>query len=494
MQEKKVYEYNTEKVKTSIVNALKRHGNETTVADIITLTGLPEYQVQETIKHVVNEYDGHMKVSESGELLYYFPRGMRSTVRGFIPTMKRIGRKLLKAVGKILAFLFKIWIVVMLVGYFLVFLAILLLAMCVSFAGGRVSSGSSDDRRESSFGGGIGGMILTRNVLDLFIRLWFYSSLVKDPRQKKQGRPLHKSVFAFVFGEKDPNADYYQAEKQHLVRYIQMKKGVITLEELMAETGRTIEEANALINSLLIEWEGEPKVTEDGSLYYEFSNLLRQKSTIGLSATELRKKSLIPFSNNEKKVNRLVGFFNGFNLVFGSYFLFSSFGTQVNLAKETASSLYEFVVLLLARSGVVAEPVSTVTIGLGVIPVIFSALFFLIPIIRNLRLKTKNIHIKQGNLLRRIYTHILRLPLSVRDTDIRPQAEDENPPSAGQFISSKVKEFAAYKGADVETEQNGGYVYVFKELDREIKDIESLRRTIDLSSFDTGKIVFDSGK
>ncbi len=106
-------------------------------------------------------------------------------------------------------------------------------------------------------------------------------------------------------------------------------------------------------------------------------------------ATELRKKSLIPFSNNEKKVNRLVGFFNGFNLVFGSYFLFSSFGTQVNLAKETASSLYEFVVLLLARSGVVAEPVSTVTIGLGVIPVIFSALFFLIPIIRNLRFKTK---------------------------------------------------------------------------------------------------------
>jgi hypothetical protein len=159
----------------------------------------------------------------------------------------------------------------MLVGYFLVFLAILLLAMCVSFAGGRVSSGSSDDRRESSFGGGIGGMILTRNVLDLFIRLWFYSSLVKDPRQKKQGRPLHKSVFAFVFGEKDPNADYYQAEKQHLVRYIQMKKGVITLEELMAETGRTIEEANALINSLLIEWREKPKVTEDGSLYYEFS-------------------------------------------------------------------------------------------------------------------------------------------------------------------------------------------------------------------------------
>jgi len=141
MQGKKVYEYNTEKVKTSIVNALKRHGNETTVADIITLTGLPEYQVQETIKHVVNEYDGHMKVSESGELLYYFPRGMRSTVRGFIPTMKRIGRKFLKAVGKILSFLFKIWIVVMLVGYFLVFLAILLLAMCVSFAGGRVSSG-----------------------------------------------------------------------------------------------------------------------------------------------------------------------------------------------------------------------------------------------------------------------------------------------------------------------------------------------------------------
>jgi hypothetical protein len=419
---------------------------------------------------------------------------MRSTVRGFGPTMKRAARKAAFLAGKVLAFLFKVWIMVMLVGYFLLFVALLLLAMFASVAG---RSNSNDDRRGSSRGGGFGGIFLTRGIFDLFIRLWFYSSLVKGPDQrgdqKKRGRPLHRSVFAFVFGDEDPNANFEQAEKQYLVRYIQMRKGIITLEELMAETGRKEEDANSLMNRLLVEWEGEPRVTEDGSLYYEFPELMKQKSTGGFMGAGLRKKSLIPFNNNEKKINRIVGFFNGFNLVFGSYFLFSSLGPAPDLARRTASSFYEFVVLYLARLGISSNPVLTIFIALGIIPFVFSLLFYLIPLIRNARRKTANTRIKQGNLLRRIYTGIMRTPLSVRDTDIRPQAEDENPPNPERFIASSVKELAAAKGADINTE-GGNYIYVFKELERQVKDIESTRSKVDLSKYETGRIIFDSGK
>jgi hypothetical protein len=67
---------------------------------------------------------------------------------------------------------FKVWIMVMLVGYFLLFMAIAILALVASVA---VSvSGSSNDRNDRR-GNGMGGLILATHVFDLIIRIWFYS-------------------------------------------------------------------------------------------------------------------------------------------------------------------------------------------------------------------------------------------------------------------------------------------------------------------------------
>ena len=49
---------------------------------MISGTSLPKYQVEQAAKVALDEYAGRLKVTESGELLYYFPGGMRSTVHG----------------------------------------------------------------------------------------------------------------------------------------------------------------------------------------------------------------------------------------------------------------------------------------------------------------------------------------------------------------------------------------------------------------------------
>ena len=86
---KKVYDFNMPKVKNQLIKVLKKRKNESTIADLMSASGLPKFQVEETIKVVSNEYRGHLKVTESGELLYYFPQGMRNQVKGFIPGFKR---------------------------------------------------------------------------------------------------------------------------------------------------------------------------------------------------------------------------------------------------------------------------------------------------------------------------------------------------------------------------------------------------------------------
>ena len=92
-KEKKVYDYNLNKVKSKLVTCLKKRKNESTIADLIAATGLPKYQVEQSIKHVADEYRGHLKVTESGEILYYFPAGMKSRLHGFVPTFKKFINK-----------------------------------------------------------------------------------------------------------------------------------------------------------------------------------------------------------------------------------------------------------------------------------------------------------------------------------------------------------------------------------------------------------------
>ena len=158
----KVYDFPMAKVEDKLVSFLKRQRGESTVADMISGTALPKYQVEQAAKVVLDEYAGRLKVTESGELLYYFPAGMRSTVRGFGPSLARFWKTFTRGAARVLSFLFKVWIVVMLVGYFVAFVALGVLAMVASVAASAAGRGGRDDR--SRGGGGFGGMYLAMSA------------------------------------------------------------------------------------------------------------------------------------------------------------------------------------------------------------------------------------------------------------------------------------------------------------------------------------------
>ena len=109
-REKKVYEFSMPKVKSQVVTALRRRNRQATVADLMAQTTLPKFQVEEAMKVILNEYYGQLRVTESGEVLYYFPEGMRNRVKGLGPSLRRAARSVGRVAGKVLSFLFKIWI------------------------------------------------------------------------------------------------------------------------------------------------------------------------------------------------------------------------------------------------------------------------------------------------------------------------------------------------------------------------------------------------
>ena len=497
----KVYDFPMAKVEDQLVSFLKSKRGESTVADMIAGTGLPKYQVEQAAKVALDEYAGRLKVTEGGDLLYYFPNGMRSTARGLGPSLRRVWKGFARGAAKVFSLLFKIWIVAMLVGYFVAFAAIVVLAIVASFAASAANRSDRGGGRDRG-GSGFGSMYLVMNLFNMILRMWFWSNLLGDSRRRPQqpkGRAFYKSVFGFVFGEGDPNKGWDEAERLYVISYIRAHKGVITMEELMALTGRERDGANALMNRLLLEYEGEPGVTDEGTLIYSFPALMRtsegQGKTSGLvPVLNPNMKWLIPFSTNKRRTNGWILFFNAFNLAFGAYFLILSLTQSAEaLLSKTGSHLYSFTGNLLEHAGISAVPF--IAVVLGVIPVAFSIVFFLVPLFRNIRLKKQNDQIREEALRKRIYAQVLASPQRVDPQEVRASGtalDPKNLPLASRRIVERLA--AALQAEPVAKEKEGDFAYSFPELQRQLADLESYRKEIDPKRYELGKTVFDSGQ
>jgi hypothetical protein len=399
------------------------------------------------------------------------------------------------------AAVFKVWIMVMLVGYFVLFMLIALAALLVSVAASSSSSNNSSSNRSG------GGLYFASGIFNLIIRIWFYSELTKsmDRRyygygrpaqaQRPKGRPLYKAIFSFVFGDGDPNAGWAAREKQAVIAYIQANRGVISLPEFMTLTGNSPAEAEEHITAYCAEFGGSPEATDDGTVVYRFDELLLRadkadRSFTGFSAPI---KRLFSFSSNTKKMNGWFGVINSVNLIFGGYFLYNAITTGAILSQahfDAASYLYGVTYIL--SSTLIANPLPFLTVGLGIVPLVFSVLFWLIPALRYFGLKRDNETIKLENLRKSGYGQIWDKPLAVKPADIAPRAKECRPKNMAAAQDRVIKEIGSYATPDVAIGPAGETVYTFTELDRERAALEKYRAGIKGDASALGKTVFDS--
>lgn len=482
-----------------VVDAFKKKRTGATVADITAATALPLEQVKELVPQAADEYSGRLQVTESGEILYSFPAGFKSRYRGFAARLGRATEKALRAAAVVGTWIFKAWILLMLVGYFVLFMAIALLALVASTAAS--SSGSSDNRSSSRRGGGLGGLYAASYIFDLVIRIWFYSELTKSMdrgyygrrAERPKGRPLHHAVFSFVFGDGDATADWESRERMAVVAYIQANRGVISLPEYMALTGEAPADAERSITAYCAEFGGSPEATEEGTVVYRFDALLLRadrtdRSFAGLSAPIRR---LQKFSGNTKKMNGWFIALNGVNFLFGAYFLFNalSVGPLVTNA-QIQGSTYLYAVAYVLMAGFSSDPLGVVAVGLGVVPLLFAGLFYLVPALRYLRLKKENEEIKRRNLRKEALRRVWDRPMGVRPADINPAAEECRPAALEERREGMLKELSAYSPADISLSGDGSPVYSYPGLTDEKAALDRYRSGV--SDPGLGDTVFDS--
>ncbi|MCL2833678.1 MAG: hypothetical protein FWD78_10950 [Treponema sp.] len=469
-----------------IIGSFKTRQNGATPADIAASTGLSLNTVKELVPKAADEYSGRLEVTESGEILYSFPKGFTSRYRGFAPFLNRFWNKFVKISIKTGALIFKIWIMVMLVGYFLLFMAIALASLFLSMAG-------NSNNRSRRGGNAFFGM----SIFNLIIRLWFYSELTKslspNARNRKSSqpsRPLYKAIFSFVFGDGDPNPNWDAETKKSFIAYLKEKRGVISLPEFMVISGLKPDEAESAITAFCVEFGGSPEATEDGTVVYRFDEILLGAETAKTqNDLPLLLKTQQSFSSNPQKMNWWFSLINGFNLLFGTYFLYNAVVTGPIVVTRQIQGIYGFVYTFLTPY---MNPLPVIAAALGIVPIAFSILFWFVPLLRRFLQKKENIKIRFENFRKFGFSRIWKSPLSVKKTDLNPMYKEAAPANIKEAQDKVLKEMGNYVIPEVTIDDSKNEVYIFADLDREKQALEKYRASVNPDASSLGKTIFDS--
>ncbi|AWV88179.1 hypothetical protein [Bradymonas sediminis] len=459
----------THNVESRILKSLRKRKGVATAGDVAADTGLGYEQVDWALQQMLDLYKSHLDVDDEGNLRYRFDPAL--TRRGADPG--RTWRKVKRVAWRTFVVVFKVWTMAMLVGYTIAFILLILAASLAAIG----ASASSDE------GGDIGDAVMLPFMLVArFLEYMFWWNLFSSPNQgyygnrrrrsrggmfggmgrkpyQKPSKAFYQKIFDYLFGPELPKADPL-APARAFAEFARSRNGRITAADWASRTGQSLDEAHNALGASLGRFRGDVDVTDDGTLVYRFDDLMvtadeaDMRPRSALAPVWERKVTVPSFTGNDKKSNTRISLLNGFNL-------------------------FMALAVLLVVQGL---PLAAV-IGLGWIPLIFSAMFFAIPLLRkrahNKRAKQAEVENERRQALQVVFESAEHGGIA------RPVPEAAIPPT---FQNSFLLD---YEG-DIQVTNASQNVYTFERLATDFEDGRRAREQANEVVF--GKTVFSSDK
>lgn len=468
-----------------ILSSLRRLKGRATVGDVASELGMAAAEAKAGLRSLLESHHGHLEVTDSGQLVYSFDKGF--IARGSEPVLAKFKR----AATRFLTAAFKAAIVIVLVGYFLVFVALVIAALLAR----RDNSSGYGGRRH-----GGGGLHLGLGDFWLWYWIWgsgwrrgrpYYGADWERTLPRSVKVPFYKKVFAFVFGPDLPTPSKRQRDRDAL-RLIRSRNGVVSAAEFVEHSGLPLADAEDELARLLGAQDGEAAVSPDGEVVYVFPEVMasvrRHSKTPAPAWLQLEKKK--PLTGNTAGANALVVGMNGFVLA---------------AAASAQSFIFPALGIVNPELGIIEPPLAAM-IGLVWVPVGFSALFFALPALRMFSVALENRRRESRNvrrvLLGLVFSETLArsAPVSTEDAEryvtarLGSKTGDKSGarPVGGGVATSALRKLAGEWNADVTVDESGMEHYHFPAIRRAYAAGAAVRSNLDLGRRKLGEIVFDT--
>ncbi len=333
-----------------VMRAVEQLDYRVTVGDVASQAGLDINTAERGLLALASDAGGHLQVAESGEVAYLFPKNFRGILRN-----KYWRIRVQEAWARIWAVLFYLirvsFGILLIVSILVITIAIIVLVIAISRGEGDNNGGGGGGGRGRSGGGFI-----------FFPRIWFgpdifwifspnynQRSSYQTNRGQQSGRSpddnkmnFLESVFSFLFGDGDPNADLDERRWQAIATVIRNNNGAIAAEQIapyLDDLGnRTSQDMEDYMLPVLTRFNGRPEVSPEGQIIYHFPELqVMAQERRSQSVPAYLKESLWKFSNADSGQLTMAGGLGVLNFVLAIVLL-------VMLNGEGADVLGEFFV------------------------------------------------------------------------------------------------------------------------------------------------------
>lgn len=464
---------------------IRKESTRLTAPEAAAALGYSIDEIKSALQSIMETYQCRLQVTENGDLIYDF--GSRLTRRN-AKSVKDHAKSVANGFWKVFTIIYKGWIAVTLVVYFVIFLVItILIVIALSSQKGNNRRGGSSINLGSLFNW-IGAIFRWRTNTGGYRRRmdpngYDYRQFEPRPAEvDKKKKSFFAAVYDFVFGPEPVKKDPLINHKE-VAAFLRKEKGLIVTSELKALGGWTASKADSFFTDCLARFNGDVKVSDDGAVYGEFDDILRGIG--GMEGGEIEYyweeyEEEYELNGNSSRQNLMITAMSLFNLVFS--FMIVNGG----MAELIAVTLF---------GHVGGGSYTMIRFFLGWLPLIFSILFFVIPFFRWFRVKRLNQARIDNNIRKRFFKVLFKNRGENFNVDsIAAEINRANPekPLNKAEVGEWVEKMTIELDGKMDVLDSGELKYSFPRLSLEMQEVERLR-AVKRTDRDLGNIEFDSG-
>ncbi|KAK7259986.1 hypothetical protein RIF29_25651 [Crotalaria pallida] len=388
-------------VRKLAMDAVDGCGGRVTIGDVASRAGLNLNQAQKALQALAADTDGFLEVSEEGDILYVFPKDYRSKLnaKSFRIKAEPFVEKLKAAVEYLIRVSFGTALIASIVIVYTTIIAL-------------VTSSRSDEDNRGRRGGRSydSGLTFYFNPADLF---WYWDPYYyRRRRMQTDDAKMNfiESVFSFVFGDGDPNQGIEEERWKLIGQYIASNGGVVAAEELAPyldiDSKEGLKDDESYILPVLLRFDGQPEVDEEGNILYRFQSLQR-------TASRKSKRKEYVGRRWSEWVGGIEKFFQEKKWQFSK----TSSSERAMVTGLGGLNLFGVIILGTLLKDMAVAPSSFIKFVTDIFPLlqIYAGSFFAIPLVRWFFIRNRNAQIEKRNEARQQCARVLDLP----DTSLR---------------------------------------------------------------------------